>query len=206
MWYFQRLILLISFSWWVVSCAPPRKLRPARIEIQDFNVPYFLNPQQDYIYQMELEIYGKQFSGIIAVKQIEPVTYRIAITTELGNKLLDFEISEKGYQLHFAIKPLRKKRILKLLDEQFRWLLVFKYDLYRVKDDTNIFYTRKLEDKKRILFIMNENDNLLDQMKVYKKGEEYIQYDFINKNSTFVEKMEILQTNAKYKLKLKRIQ
>ncbi|MDO4727452.1 MAG: hypothetical protein Q4B43_00445 [Bacteroidota bacterium] len=201
MWYFRSLILLISCL--IISCSPIGNI-PTNVDVKGYGVSYFSDSNQDYFYQMEMEVYGRYFTGIVVVKKIESHLYRIAFTTELGNKLLDFELSNDGLQLHFAVTGLQNKRILKLLETHFKTILVQQFDLYGKTDTANGLMYQAKANHRNISFQIDKQ-GLLDKIVIHKGKKDYIIYDFFVKNSIFVEQMQILQPNIKYKMNLKRI-
>ena len=54
---------------------------------------YFSDVSLDYVYKTHIEIYGNKMGGIFIAKRINDSIHRMVLTTDFGNKLLDFEIS-----------------------------------------------------------------------------------------------------------------
>lgn len=53
---------------------------------------YFSNPETDYVYKANIEVYGNNIGGIFIAKPINDTLHRVVFTTDFGNKLMDFEL------------------------------------------------------------------------------------------------------------------
>ena len=86
-------------------------------------MPYFSNPEVDYVYKANIQIYGKELTGIFVAKRLNQTTHRVVFTTEFGNKLMDFEISEAEFKINFIVSEFDKKILTNTLKSDFRLLL-----------------------------------------------------------------------------------
>src|SRR5688572_27397088 len=53
--------------------------------------PIFGDNFNSFLFKTNIRVYGRDFSGLLVTKQMEPEDYRVIFTTELGMKLFDFE-------------------------------------------------------------------------------------------------------------------
>src|SRR6187402_1454795 len=97
------------------------------LEKKSFEVPYFSNPAMDYVYKANITVYGNELTGIFIAKKINDTTHRIVFTTEFGNKLMDFEISETDFKVNFILPELDRKIVVNTLITDFRLLLRSHY-------------------------------------------------------------------------------
>ena len=49
-----------------------------------------------------MEVYGNDISGILIIKKISETTHRVVLTSDFGNKMIDFEISENDFKLNYV--------------------------------------------------------------------------------------------------------
>ena len=92
-----------------ISCKTYEIPNVAKIEngqriIQNF---YFSDSEKDYVYKANIEVYGKQLGGIFVAKKINDTLHRAVLTTDFGNTLLDFEVSENSFKVNYCIEELR---------------------------------------------------------------------------------------------------
>ena len=104
-----------------------KEYNPVALEKTVFEVPYFSNPEMDYVYKANITVYGNELSGIFIAKKINDATHRVVFTTEFGNKLLDFEISEKDFKVNSIVDELDRKILINTLKTDFRLLLKNSY-------------------------------------------------------------------------------
>ena len=116
---------------------------PAAVEKNTFEVPYFTNPKMDYVYKANISVYGNELSGIFIAKKINDTTHRVVFTTEFGNKLLDFEISETDFKVNSIVEDLDRKILINTLKTDFRLLLKNSYAIKQQYDNSEnkIFLT-----------------------------------------------------------------
>ena len=102
----STILFLISLLFIVTSCATytlEKDLKLVTLEKSIYNAPYFSNSETDYVYKANITVYGNELSGIFIVKKINETTHRAVFTTEFGNKLLDFEVSDTNFKINFIV-------------------------------------------------------------------------------------------------------
>lgn len=197
------LLLILS------SCATlnvVKEYNPAAIETTAFEVPYFSNPEIDYVYKANVLVYGNELSGIFIAKKINETTHRVVFTTEFGNKLLDFEISETDFKINSIVEELDRKILINTLKTDFRLLLRSNYvikEQYNNKE-SKVFLA---EDGKinNYLFI-SKADNKLNKIVNASKRKERINLFFTSENNIFAAKIVIQHYNIKLRIELNYLQ
>ena len=124
----MKLLLRISSILVLVlsSCATNKVVQDYKtvpLEKTTLEVPYFSNPTMDYVYKANITVYGNELTGIFIAKKINDTTHRVVFTTEFGNKLMDFEISETDFKVNFILEELDRKILINTLTNDFRLLL-----------------------------------------------------------------------------------
>lgn len=163
---------------------------------------YFSDPLSDYVYKTHIEIYGNKMGGIFIAKRINDSIHRIVLTTDFGNKLLDFEISENSFKVNFIIDNLNKKIIINTLKDDFRTLLQVKNKVFKTyKRNSEMIY--QTENNAYYFFDMDSN-NLTKIIKTNKRKEKVL-FTFHSKKATFAENINIQHYNIKLKIDFNKI-
>jgi hypothetical protein len=140
--------------------------------------------------------------GIFIAKRVNDSIHRMVLTTDFGNKLLDFEISENSFKVNFIIDNLDKQIIINTLRDDFRTLLqVNNKVLSTYKKGRDIVYQT---DKNSYYYVNNELKSLTKITKTNKRKEKVI-IVFMSKKTTFAEYISIEHYNIKLKLEFNQI-
>ena len=166
---------------------------------------YFSSSETAYVYKTTIDVYSKQLSGIFIAKKINDTMHRVVFTTDFGNTLLDFEISEKSFELKHCIDELNKNIILNTLKNDFRLLFKTNHIIFKIfENETNLIY--KSKNEKQFNYLMfNKNELRLVQLIQASKTKEKVVIHFQSKNSTLAENIIIDHQNIKVKIELNRI-
>jgi hypothetical protein len=175
---------------------------PKPLEKTTYEAPYFSNPKIDYVYKANITVYGHELSGIFIAKKINDTTHRVVFTTEFGNKLLDFEISETSFKVNSIVSELDRKILISTLKKDFRLLLKKDYIIDKqFENQENTIY--KTKDGKQYNFIfLSKGNNKLEKVVHASETKEKITISFSSENNIFAEKIEILHQNIKLKIEL----
>lgn len=121
----SQILFLIISSFLLGSCAVKtvQGFEQKEPVVKNYTVPYFSDPETDYVYKAHISIYGKDFGGIFIAKKINDTLYRTAFTTEFGNKLFDFEITDDSFKVNYILEELDRKIIVNTLKRDFMLLL-----------------------------------------------------------------------------------
>lgn len=173
--------------------------------VREFKNPYFSNPETDYVYKAHIEVYGNDVGGIFVAKRINDSIHRVVFTTEFGNKLLDFEVSEKDFKVNYILDELNKKMIVNTLRDDFRLLLKVNHQVNETFESKD-FEIHKSNHKKRFnYFFVDKNNSQLVRLVNASKSKEKVVFEFESKNSIFAEIIKINHQNIKLKIVLNQI-
>lgn len=187
----------------LISCGSVTKnYTSKKLDKTSYTVPYFADSKTDYVYKTNISVYGNELSGIFIAKKINDTTHRIVFTTEFGNKLMDFEISENEFKVNSIVSELDRKILINTLKEDFRLLLKKQYLIQeQFENETSDIY--KSADGKRDNYIfISKNDQKLEKIVHSSKTKEKFTLLFNSENNIFAEKIQIIHQNIKLKIEL----
>ena len=200
-------ILLISL---LVVCSACGSYQPKGVEITENTIseyvnPYFSDTNSDYIYKANMAIFGKQSGGIVIIKKINDTFHRVVFTTDFGNKLLDFEVSADSFKINFVVDGFNNKRILKVLETDFRLLLQPTYTINQTfATPDKLIYASK-QNKNFVYLFESKEDRILSELVFTKHSKEKITFGFQNKTDTFAEIISIKHHNIPLEINLLKI-
>lgn len=186
-----------------VSCGSVTKnYTPKKLDKMSFEVPYFSDSKTDYVYKTNITVYGHDMSGIFIAKKINDTTHRVVFTTEFGNKLLDFEISEKTFKINSIVSELDRKILINTLKEDFRLLLKKQYLLQEQFENESFNIYKSADGKRDNYLFVSKKEQKLEKVVHSSKTKEKITITFTLENDTFAKKVVILHQNIKLKIEL----
>ncbi|WP_261510190.1 hypothetical protein [Chryseobacterium paludis] len=162
----------------------------------------YFSSKEDYVYKCQIDIYKNHISGILIVKKISKTKHRVALTSDFGNKLIDFEISDQDFKINYIIPDLDKKIVKNFLRNDFQQLLKQKYPVSESFENTNSrIYLSQTDDKKYYLFFNKEN-GLLSQIMFTKNNKPKIDFSFEAKKHIFADSINLQHKDFKINIKL----
>ena len=187
----------------LVSCGSVTKnYTPKKLDKTAVEVPYFSEPKTDYVYKTNITVYGHEMSGIFIAKKINDTTHRVVFTTEFGNKLFDFEISETTFKVNSIVSELDKKILINTLKEDFRLLLKKEYLIQeQFENESNNIY-KSADGNRDNYLLISKKDQQLKKVIRSSKTKEKITITFTVENDNFAKKIVILHQNIKLKIDL----
>lgn len=187
----------------LVSCGSVTKnYTPKKLDKTSYEVPYFSDLKTDYVYKTNISIYGNELSGIFITKKINETTHRIVFTTEFGNKLMDFEISETDFKVNFIVSELDRKILINTLKEDFRLLLKKEYVIQeQFENESDNIYKSEDGNRDNYIFLSKKNQKLEKIVHSSKTKEKFTLF-FNSENNIFAEKIQIIHQNIKLKIEL----
>lgn len=199
-----RYLLISSFLALFISCKS-YQIKDAILIDNSFQFvqnQYFSDPSLDYVYKTHIEIYGNKMGGIFIAKRVNDSIHRMVLTTDFGNKLLDFEVSENSFKVNFIIDNLDKKIIINTLRDDFRTLLQVNSKVFKTyKRNNEVIY----QTEKNTYYYFDEvSRNLTKIIKTNKRKEKVI-LTFNPKKTTFAENINIQHNNIKLKIDFNQI-
>jgi hypothetical protein len=124
------------------ACAPEftkgfHKTGTAAVAAQDLYP--FWTPEQTQLFTMEINFRKHHFSGLLLVKQTADGHSRIVFNTHFGMGVFDFEFTRDSFHVHSCLELLDRRRVLKLLEEDFRTLLLL--DVQSHNNTATVYHT-----------------------------------------------------------------
>jgi len=154
------------------------------------------------VYKCQMEIYGNDISGILIIKKISETTHRVVMTSDFGNKMIDFEISENDFKLNYVLADLDKKMVINFLKNDFRELLRQKYIVSESFENEKFSVFQSEVDKKNYYLSFNKENSLLTKIVFTKNNKEKINFSFEAKKPTFAEMINLEHKDFKINIKL----
>src|SRR5690554_7239314 len=171
-----RVFLIISLISFLSSSCKHYRVEGTVIESKkaEFIIPYFNTPQKEYLYNAKLNVFGNDLSGILVVKQLESGQKRLALLSEFGDTLLDFEFVKDKVNVIYIMEDLNKKIIVKKLKKYFQLLVHSEFKVEKRYDlEEGEIQISKLQGK-RIFLSLNEDVELINlrQASIFKSKVE----------------------------------
>ena len=187
----------------LVSCGSVTKnYTLKKLDKTSYEVPYFSDSKTDYVYKTNISVYGNELSGIFIAKKINDTTHRIVFTTEFGNKLMDFEISETDFKVNSIVSELDRKILINTLKEDFRLLLKKQYLIQeQFENESNNIYKSADGKRDNYIFVSKKDQKLQKIVHASKTKEKFTLY-FNSENNIFAENIQIIHQNIKLKIEL----
>ncbi|KUJ62600.1 hypothetical protein AR687_07130 [Flavobacteriaceae bacterium CRH] len=199
----QYLLINCFLAIFLVSCGSVTKnYTPKTLDKTAVEVPYFKDSKIDYVYKTNISVYGNELTGIFIAKKINDTTHRVVFTTEFGNKLLDFEISEKDFKVNSIVSELDRKILVNTLKEDFRLLLKNDYAIQEQFENESDNIYKSADGKFANYLFISKKDRKLDKVVHSSKTKEKFTLTFHSENNIFAEKIEIIHQNIKLKIEL----
>ncbi|CAD7808147.1 hypothetical protein CHRY9390_01776 [Chryseobacterium aquaeductus] len=150
-----------------------------------------------------MEVYGNDISGILIIKKINETAHRVVMTSDFGNKMIDFEISENDFKLNYVLSDLNKKMVINFFKNDFRQLLRQNYEVNEsFADEKNFIFKANVQKTMYYLFYNNTSDHYLNKIVSTKNKKEKIIFSFEPKKPTFAETINLEHKDFKINIKL----
>jgi hypothetical protein len=119
----NSLLLFLLFS----ACSPEilkkfRKNDTSEASRNDF-YPFFPAADTTQLFNMQVDFRKNHLSGLLLIKSTQPDGYRLVFTTHFGMSVFDLEFDKDAFRINYCIEALNKKRVIQLLENDFRILL-----------------------------------------------------------------------------------
>ncbi|MEN2486411.1 hypothetical protein AAYQ05_01315 [Flavobacterium sp. B11] len=175
---------------------------PKKLDKTSYTVPYFSDSKTDYVYKTNISVYGNELSGIFIAKKINDTTHRIVFTTEFGNKLMDFEISDTDFKVNSIVSELDRKILINTLKEDFRLLLKKEYLIQEQFENESADIYKSADGKRDNYIFISKKDQKLEKIVHASQTKEKFTLFFSSENNIFAEKIQIIHQNIKLKIEL----
>lgn len=87
---------------------------------------------------MQLDFMKHHFSGLLIVRKLPDNEIRILASTYFGLSLFDFSLRENEFHVNSCIEPMKKKKMLLLLETDFKNLFLSGKNI-RIKKKSSTF-------------------------------------------------------------------
>ncbi|MGI9650336.1 hypothetical protein [Chryseobacterium sp. RLHN22] len=162
----------------------------------------YFSSNEDYVYKCQMDIYKNHVSGILILKKINETTHRVVLTSDFGNKLIDFEISDNNFKLNYVLPDLDKKIVINFLKNDFQQLLKKEYPVTESFENENSKIYLSKVDKKIYYLLFNKENGLLKQIIYTKNNKEKIDFTFDAKKHIFADSLNLQHKDFKINIKL----
>lgn len=190
--------LLLIFSCKTYHLTDAKPISNSEKEVENL----YFSSNEDYVYKCQMEVYGNDISGILIIKKISENTHRVVMTSDFGNKMIDFEISEKDFKLNYVLADLDKKMVINFLKNDFQELLRQKYQVAESFENENSNIFRSELNRKNYYLYFNKENSLLTQIAYTRNRKEKINFSFEAKKPTFAETIHLKHKDLKIDIKL----
>ncbi|RKE90085.1 hypothetical protein BXY58_0673 [Epilithonimonas arachidiradicis] len=204
----MRRFLLQSFLYsliflWFVSCKTYKLTDIKSVPNSETKVEnLYFSSNEDYVYKCQMDIYNNHVSGILIIKKISQTTHRVVMTSDFGNKLIDFEIADQDFKLNYVLPDLDKKLVINFLKNDFQRLLKREYPVAEsFEDDNSKIYLSKIDNQSFYLFY-NKNNSLLKKVVYTKNNKEKIDFTFDAKKHIFADSIDLQHKDFNINIKL----
>ncbi|NIF07681.1 hypothetical protein F3J23_19840 [Chryseobacterium sp. Tr-659] len=192
------LVILLTASCKTYKLADVKPISTAEKTVENL----YFSSHDDYVYKCQMDIYKNHVSGILIIKKLNETTHRVALTSDFGNKLIDFEVSDHDFKLNYVLPDLDKKIVINFLKNDFQQLLKRQYPVSESFENENArIYLSKIENKSYYLFF-NKETGLLKQIIYTKNNKEKIDFTFDAKKHIFADSLNLQHKDFKINIKL----
>lgn len=163
---------------------------------------YFSNPETDYTYKAKINLYGKNFSGILVIKKTGTETHRVAFVTEFGNKIFDFLYQGDTFTKNFVLPDLDKKLVVNTLKKDFRLLIMERSAVVQQYTGEGVEIYKTEQDNRFNFYVVDVPSQRLQKIINTSKSKEKVTITFISENTTKATDISIEHENIKLKIEL----
>lgn len=178
MFHSMRLFLSISLFAFLLSSCSHYKLQGAIVkEDKTYTVPYFTELGGEHIFNARIEAFGNDIGGMCVVKTLGNNHQRVALLSDFGNTLMDFEFKNQEILVHYVMEDLNKKIIINQLKKYFQLLLNSEYLVSKsVEVEGGSIYQSKLKGKR--VFLELDTDSQLIRLRQASAAKTKAQIDY----------------------------
>lgn len=162
----KQILKCSLFAVLLASCSPSYKL-PAEYQLVATNKTIIVNPHvrvgEECLYRTTITAYGHTFSGLLAAKITADNTWRVALTTDFGNTLFDFENQNGKIKTNYVTPDLNKKIVINTLTTDFQKLLQTHFTVIQKYTDGTT-EVQKCKDGSDTIYLFISGNNLFKQL------------------------------------------
>lgn len=201
---FLAISVLSIFVFASCSLKTTEDLRQVNFNKLEVENPYFSNTEIDYVYKAKIEVYGKNFGGILILKKIAPENHRVVFTTEFGSKIFDFQFDGDTFTKNFVVEDLDKKFIVNILKDDFKLLVNEKAKVLSVYEATNQRIYKTESDNRFNFYFLDDKSDKLEKIINTSKTKEKVEIDFTSSEENIADIIAIKHNNIKLTIDLEK--
>lgn len=200
------LIISILSSFILLSCSlkTTEGLRQVSFNKVKVENPYFSNAEIDYVYKAKIQLYRKNFGGILIVKKLGQDSHRVVFTTEFGSKLFDFQIEKDSLIKHFVIEDLDRKFIINILAKDFKLLTKQSARVLAAYKTTNQKMYKTESEEGWNFYFLDDKSEKLQRIVNTSKTKEKVEIYFVSPEKDISDIISIKHNNFKLKIDLEK--
>lgn len=161
---------------------------------------YFADYTKETLYRGRIEVYGNTITGLFIAKRIGEHEHRMVFTSDFGNTLFDFTITDTSFHVNYVMEDLNKKIILNILKRDFTAMLKVVNPVDK-RLDTGASWGFKSETDNKY-FIVNKDDGQLSQIVLFSKYKRKVDLNFTTDENKELRQIEIIHHNINLKITL----
>ena len=181
----KQILKCSLFVIWLGSCSPSYNL-PAKYQSMATNKTIIANPHirvgEEYLYRATITAYGHTFSGLLVAKITADNTWRVALTTDFGNTLFDFENQIGKIKTNYITPDLNRKIIIRTLTTDFKHLLKTHWQVTQ-KYTNGTIEVQQSKDGNDAVYLFTSGTNLSKQLNMQGK-KLYTTFTYNSNNIT----------------------
>lgn len=202
------ILIILLFS----GCSNPYKnLTKSEYSINEIqNIPYALPlSEKTLIFKTDISFYKNDISGLLIIKKMDESIYRIALTTQFGLKLFDFELNHGILNVKYCVEYMNKKVIINTFQTDFN-LLLMQSSIESVLAIENPQLNQKIwqlkSGKLNYNYIQNTKSGKVENISYKKRNSEKISVGLHTYKGDIPGNITLEHHNIKLKMNLKLIQ
>ncbi|MFC2443460.1 MAG: hypothetical protein ACFNUO_11755, partial [Capnocytophaga ochracea] len=181
----KQILKCSLFVIWLGSCSPSYNL-PAEYQSMATTPTTIANPHirvgEEYLYRATITAYGHTFSGLLVAKITADNTWRVALTTDFGNTLFDFENQSGKIKTNYITPDLNRKIIIRTLTSDFKHLLKTHWQVTQ-KYTNGTIEVQQSKDGNDAVYLFTSGTNLSKQLNMQGK-KLYTTFTYNSNNIT----------------------
>ena len=167
----KQILKCSLFAIWLGSCSSSYNL-PAEYQSMATTPTTIANPHirvgEEYLYRATITAYGHTFNGLLVAKITADNTWRVALTTDFGNTLFDFENQNGKIKTNYITPDLNRKIIIRTLNTDFNHLLKTHWQVTQ-KYINNTIVVEQSKDGNDTVYLFTSEDTLQKQLNIQGK-------------------------------------
>lgn len=174
------------------------------------NIPYALPlSEKTLIYKTDISFYKNDISGLLIIKKTDENIYRIALTTQFGLKIFDFELNHGTLIVKYCVESLNKKVIINTFQDDFNLLLmqIIPEKIYTIEDpmqNQKLWQLKK--GKLNFNYILNIESEKIENINIRKRNSKKISVGLHEYKGNIPRSISLEHHTIKLNMNLKLIQ